>query len=41
VPEHGSFIPTAQAKFLTARAQHTPGSSLDYAVHFDAVELRG
>jgi hypothetical protein len=35
------FVPTAQAEVLTARAQHTPHSSLDYSVLFDALELRG
>jgi len=41
VPELSRFVSTAQAEVLTTRAQHTPGSSLDYAVHFDALELRG
>ena len=37
LPEHSRQL---WSENLTARAQHTPGSSLDYSVLFDAEELR-
>jgi hypothetical protein len=39
LPRHVPVLWTALAEILTARAQHTPGSSLDYYVLFDAQEL--